>query len=84
MLGFDSYFFKDIKVGDFEAYNNITLSGLLAQMCELGKDRGEITLPGNKEELSAIAIGVITGAYISDTIMPDKGHLSVLNSIWKM
>ena len=79
-----AYFFKEINEIDFERYNNLTLGDLLGEICEEAKRKGEITMTGSKKELSAMAIGVITGAYISDGIMPGKEHLSVLNGIWKM
>ncbi|ADZ82589.1 TetR/AcrR family transcriptional regulator [Cellulosilyticum lentocellum] len=77
------YFFNGIKEEEYPYYNELTLGKLFEEMCEKAKARGEITLPGTKKELSALVIGVITGTYLSDHVVPEKEHLAIMNRIWK-
>lgn len=78
------YFFSGIKEEEYVYYNELTIGKLFEQMCEIAQSKGEITLPGTKKELSALVVGVITGAYLSDHLVPEKEHLSIMNHIWKL
>lgn len=77
------YFFSGIKEEEYPYYNELTIGKLFEEICESAKVRGEISLPGTKKELSALVVGVITGAYLSDHVLPEKEHLSIMNAIWK-
>lgn len=78
------YFFTGINEEEYVKYNELTLSKLFADICKEAKQKGEITLSVDEKELSSLAIGIVTGAYLSDHINPEQNHLQVFNKIWKM
>lgn len=78
------YFFGNIKEEDYVYYNELTLSKLFAQICQEAKQRGEINLPYDKEELSSLVVGAISGAYLSDHICSTHKHLNTFNRIWQL
>ena len=77
------YFFDNIKEEDYAYYNELTLNKLFTKICKRGKERNEIHLSYDEEELSSLVIGIITGSYLSDHVNPEKKHLKVFNRIWK-
>lgn len=77
------YFFGNIKEDKYAYYNELTLSKLFAEVCEKGKEQGDITLPYDKNELSSLVVGGIAAAYLSDHMSKDYKHLTTFNRIWK-
>lgn len=77
------YFFNGITEEEYATYNEMTLSRLFEQICTEAYEKGEITLPGNPKTWSALAIGVITGTYLSDHVNEGRNHLVIFNKIWR-
>lgn len=77
------YFFGNLKEEDYAYYNELTLNKLFKEMCKEAKEKGEITLDYDEQELSNLVVGEITGAYLSDHICGNEGHLAIFNRIWR-
>lgn len=77
------YFFGTVDESEYDYYNNLTLNYLFKEMCKDAKEKGEITLKYNENELSSLVVGEIAGAYLSDHISSDSKHLEVFNRIWR-
>lgn len=77
------YFFGNIKEEDYAYYNDLTLNKLFMEMCKEAREKGEISLSCDDQELSSLVVGEIAGAYLSDHVDPEKNHLEIFNRIWK-
>ncbi|OOB78756.1 MAG: TetR family transcriptional regulator [Epulopiscium sp. Nele67-Bin001] len=76
------YFFKDIKEEDYTKYNALTIQKIFEDIAQTAKNKGEIKLEVEQEELGNLLSGVLVASYLTDHLQADKNHLAIFSKIW--
>ncbi|MGL4799426.1 MAG: TetR/AcrR family transcriptional regulator [Cellulosilyticaceae bacterium] len=77
------YFFNGIEENEYTYYNELTLGKIFESICEKAKQRKEIKVAGNQEELATLLIGALVATYVTDHISNNKNHLPIFQGIWQ-
>ena len=78
------YFFNGIEEEEYPYYNSLTTAKIFEKLCQEAKEKEEITIDSSGRELSALCAGVLSAAYIADTLNKEKTHLQLFSTVWHL